>query len=343
MGRKKASIVEEWVTYLSARLAGMAITCLPVEQDLKIAASLGRWLYSIDARHRKRTAYHLGLAFEHWTQAQRDQVARQSFEHLLKLVVEAIYTPRLIHSDSWPYRIRTRGLAPAIDLLNRNEPLLLVTGHVGNWEVLGTMLASLGYKMTALARPLNQKKLNDWILGIREANGMRILTKWDATDAMQQILQSGGALGFIADQNAGDRGMFVPFFGRLASSYKSIGLLAMSFNCPIVCGYAHRLDPQFRFELGATDIIYPEDWAGQPDPLYYITARFNRAIEAMVRLRPDQYLWMHRRWKSRPRFERQDKPMPARLRHNIEQLPWMDAATLEAIAHPKPVDPAVYR
>lgn len=338
MGRKKASIFEEWAAYLSARLAAMAITCFPVEQDLKIAATLGRWLYSLDARHRERTLFHLNLAFDRWTQPQYEHVAKASFEHLLKLVVEAIYTPRLIHSDSWPYRVKTVNLAPAIDLMNGNKPVLMVTGHVGNWEVLGTMLASLGYSMTGLARPLNHKKVNDWLLGIRQAKGIRVLTKWDASSAMQQILSQGGALAFVADQNAGDRGMFVPFFGHLASSYKSIGLLAMSYNCPIICGYAHRLDPEFRFELGTTDIIYPQDWANQRDPLYYITARFNRAIEAMVRMRPDQYLWMHRRWKSRPRFERRGQSMPASVQRNLEELPWMNSDMMDRLREPVIID-----
>src|SRR5690606_20021345 len=103
------------------------------------------------------------------------------------------------------------------------------------------------------------------------------------------------------------RGMFVPFFGRLASTYKSIGLLAMRERVPIMCGYAHRTGQNFGFELGLDDIIEPHEWEGRRDPLYYITARYMRSIENMIRRQPAQYLWMHRRWKSRPRFERQGK------------------------------------
>ena len=125
--------------------------------------------------------------------------------------------------------------------------------------------------------------------------------------------------------------MFVPFFGRLASTYKSIGLLAMRYSVPIVAGCAIRLDNRFHYEISYTDIIRPEEWSVQPDPLYYITARYSRAIEMMVRRSPEQYLWIHRRWKSRPKFERDGEPMPARMIQKLEQLPWMTQAELDRL------------
>ena len=85
-----------------------------------------------------------------------------------------------------------------------------------------------------------------------------------------------------------------------------------------------------------TDIIHPDDWQHHRDPLYYITARYMRAIELTIRDVPDQYLWMHRRWKSRPRHERLGKPAPAPLRRNLEQLPWMQPAMLEQVLDPGP-------
>ena len=151
---------------------------------------------------------------------------------------------------------------------------------------------------------------------------------------MLDVLRSGSALGFIADQNAGDKGLFVPFFGRLASTYKSIGLLAISQNVPIACGCAGRIGPGAHYEIMTNDIIRPEDWKNRRDPLYYITARFIRSIEMMIRACPEQYLWMHRRWKSRPRHEREGKPMPAALRRNLEELPWMTPELMAEVEKP---------
>jgi KDO2-lipid IV(A) lauroyltransferase len=320
-----------WSQYAAARAAVAALTCLDIDSDLHAAAQIGRWLYRLDRRHRARALQSVAWAFPHLAPPQAQRLVERSFEHFAMIVVEACYTPRLMQGDTWSRRISLGNLGEALALLNAGKPLLMLTGHYGNWELLGYLLATLGYPVSGLARPLDNPLVNDWLMGIRERRGLRIITKWDATQRMQEVLDEGGVLGFIADQNAGDRGLFVPFFGRLASTYKSIALLAMARELPIVCGYARRLGRESRYGLGVTDVISPAQWADQPDPLYYITARYIRAIEQMVREAPEQYLWMHRRWKSRPRFEREGKAMPASLRRQLEQLPWMDQAAMEQL------------
>jgi KDO2-lipid IV(A) lauroyltransferase len=197
------------------------------------------------------------------------------------------------------------------------------------------MLATLGFPMTALARPLDNPYLDHWIRELREKRGLRVLTKWGATDQIVSMIEgsdpTGKRIGFIADQNAGGGGLYVPFLGKLASSYKSIGLLAMRYNLPIIAGYARRVGDRFRYHLELIDQFGPEDWCDQPDPLFYITARFNRAIERMVEQSPEQYLWIHRRWKSRPKWELEGKPPPASLYRRMEALPWMTQEELDRV------------
>jgi KDO2-lipid IV(A) lauroyltransferase len=329
-----------WSQYLGARFAEMCVTMFDVGATLNLAGAIGRFVHRVDRRHRERCRFNLRASFPEWSQEKVNRVTEQTFEHLLKLVFEVCYTPRNVHLDTWSNHARIVNLGSALRMLNARRPCIVLTGHLGNWEVLGYILAVLGYDINALARPIDNPLINDWLLGIRERKGLKIITKWDATDRMLAVLRSGGALGFIADQNAGDRGMFVPFFGRLASTYKSIGLLAMRKQVPVVCGYAHRIETPgagFKFEIGVVDVIEPEDWANLRDPLYYITARYCRALETMIRMKPEQYLWMHRRWKSRPRHEREGKPMPASLQRNLEALPWMTPDALERLKQPAPV------
>ncbi len=333
MARNQGPIVN-WSQYLGARLAAMGLTMFSVEANLRTAATIGRAMYLWDKRHRERASRSIALSFPEWSEQRVAEVCEKSFEHFIQLAFEVLHTPRVIHRDSWATRMTPVNLGPALDLLNARQPVILLTGHLGNWEVLGYMLAVIGYDIDAIARPIDNPLINKWLLGIREQRGMRIITKWDATGQMLEVLHNGGALGFIADQNAGEKGLFVPFFGRLASSYKSIGLLAIRERVPIICGYAQRTGPGFHYELGVEDVITPDDWHDQPDPLYYVTARYARAIEMMVRRRPEQYLWMHRRWKSRPRHERLGKPMPRALRQNLEALPWMDQTLLDRLMNP---------
>ncbi len=322
-----------WSQYMAARLAAMALTMFDVHANLDMARHIGRAMYMLDAKHRHRSAEHISMAFPQWSRDQIDQVTRGSFDHFVQLAIEVCHTPRLLTEQSWTRHIRLNNLDEAIGILNCGRPAIMLTGHVGNWEVLGYVLALMGYPVHAIARPIDNPLVNDWLMGIREQKGLHIITKWDATDRMLAVLESGGVLGFIADQNAGDKGLFVPFFGRLASTYKSIGLLAMQLNIPIICGYAHRIGCDFSFEVGVTDIIHPGDWVDSYDPLYTITARYSRAIEKMICLRPEQYLWMHRRWKSRPPHERRSKPMPQALRTRLEQLPWMTDELMSTLSN----------
>jgi KDO2-lipid IV(A) lauroyltransferase len=108
------------------------------------------------------------------------------------------------------------------------NPVILVTGHFGNWEMMGYSMAAMGFPPTAVARPLDNPYLNDHILALRQRTGLKILFKEGMTDEAMADLRRGRPLGLIADQDAGRRGFFVDFFGRPASTYKSIGLWAMA-------------------------------------------------------------------------------------------------------------------
>jgi KDO2-lipid IV(A) lauroyltransferase len=328
------SLITHVGQYAALRIAAATLNVFDIEHGLRSARAIGSMMHRLDRRHRERILQNIRRALPELPEQRVEFLAERSAQHFLQLGVEVLFTPRLVSRDTWAERVRLHRLSEALDLLLSGRPTLLVTGHFGNWELLGYVLATVGLDMDAIARPIDNPLVNRWLLDVRERQGMRIITKFGATDRMTRVLEEGGTLGFIGDQNAGDRGLFVPFFGRLASAYKSIGLLALNYNAPVICGYARRLNDRFRFEIGASDIIYPRDWADQPDPLYYLTARYTRAIERMVRLAPDQYLWLHRRWKSRPRHEREGKPMPAALRRKLESLPWLDGEQIELIDNP---------
>jgi KDO2-lipid IV(A) lauroyltransferase len=138
---------------------------------------------------------------------------------------------------------------------------------------------------------------------VRKRAGQKILDKKGASEQMGELVSSGATLCFIADQDAGKKGVFVDFFGRKASTYKSIGLLAITNNLPIGVGYGRRIEGRFFFEMGVTRIIMPAEWADKEDPLKWITAEYTKAIETFVREEPSQYWWLHRRWKHRPKEE----------------------------------------
>jgi KDO2-lipid IV(A) lauroyltransferase len=321
--------------YLAIRGAIAGMSVCPVDRTLDAAAAAARVYASMNKRRMARAMSNLAVAFPAWEEERLRDTAIASHEHLFRFGVELAYSSRLLTEDGWPDHLELGDLGPAIRGLISGRPCILITGHCGNWELLGYALALMGFPVHALYRPLDLPPLDRWVHQTRARRGLTLVDKFGALRQLPRLVQSGAPVAFVADQNAGDRGLFVPFFNRLASTYKSIGLLALQFDAAIVCGFARRLPGNkpgrlgYRIEL--TDAFGPEDWQGQPDPLFYLTARYRRAIEAAVRRAPEQYLWMHRIWRSRPRHERSQKPFPEHLADKLRSLPWMTEDDLERI------------
>jgi len=291
----------DWAAYAGVRLYCMVAQMFPIDTNLRTARWLGWVWYRLMARHRERAREHLRAALgSSLSDTQLDRIARKSMQQMTMMAVEVLFTPRLVNEWTWPRYIRLVRLQEALEILLAGRGAILLTGHYGNWELLGFALAALGFKVTAVMRPLDNPYLNDYLMKHRQERGLDLLYKKGATRSADDILAAGGTLCFIADQNAGRKGLFVDFFGRKASTYKSIGLLAIRHDVPIVVGYARRTSRRYEYEIGVSRIIYPDEWKGRDDELLWITQEYTRAIEAFVREAPEQYLWIHRRWKTRP-------------------------------------------
>jgi len=300
--------IVSFAQYFGARFTAMMLGLFPVNANLKTARDIGSLIYRIDKKHRKRGLENLRASFPEKSEAELAEIAERSMQHFISLVMDVLFTTRMINLETWHRHTRLCNMGEALKVLLRGRGAIVLTGHYGNWEILGYTLATLGFETYSVARPIDNPHIDAWLLGVRERRGQVILSKRGVTTNALEVLQRKGVLGFIADQNAGPKGMFVPFFGRLASTYKSIGLLAIEHNVPVVVGYARRRGDQFSFDLGVQDVIYPEDWQNYPrdqykDELHYLTARYTKGIEDFVRADPSQYLWIHRRWKTRPKDE----------------------------------------
>jgi KDO2-lipid IV(A) lauroyltransferase len=303
MGKPRRDWVDR-LQYLGLRLAAMSVHSWPVSLNLKLADVIGSIMFRIDRGHRDRAIGNLRRSFPQMPEKRLLRLAERSMQHMCRLAVETVSTTRLIHIHTFAEYVEFTNFSQTLELmLRRNQGLIMLTGHYGNWEILGYVLATLGFATTSIARPLDNPYMSHWLFDVRERTGQRIIAKKGAVDEITAVLDRKGVVGFIADQNAGSKGLFVDFFGRKASTYKSIGLLAMQYEVPVIIGFARRTNRPFHFQMGSQDIIFPDDWKNCADPLRYITQRYTKAIEDMVRHDPAQYLWVHRRWKSRPKGE----------------------------------------
>jgi len=199
-----------------------------------------------------------------------------------------------------------RNRKQVVNTLCQGRPVLVLGGHFGNWEVSMATFGLFGFPMGVIAREMDNPLLHDWFARAREEAGHRLYLKQGHFDGMAKLLQAGGNLALLGDQDAGRRGAFVDFFGRPASTFKSIALMALEYDALIVVGYGIRLEDDFlnsrwaRYEIGCEEIIDPRDLQTD-DEVREITERYTAALERAIRRAPEQYFWVHRRWKSEPR------------------------------------------
>lgn len=301
--KKKHNLFTDWLLYFVLRILAVFLHLFDVKTNLNIACFFGRLLWKYYHRGHKRALDNLRASFPEKDEQWFQKTGQRSFEHIAMLAIDVLFTPRLVKKYNWRDYSRYKNVERVKWLMRENTGLLMLTGHYGNFEIIGYLLSLFDFNTYTVARPLDNKFINKYLYSVREQAGQRIIDKKGAAELIAKISSNGATLCFIADQDAGKKGIFVDFFGRKASTYKSIGLLAITNNIPIGVGYSRRFGNRFYFEIGVNRIILPEEWAGKDDPLEWITAEYTKAIEEFVRQDPGQYWWVHRRWKHRPKGE----------------------------------------
>lgn len=302
-----------WILqYAALRVWALLIGCFPVETNLRTGRLMGSLWWLLLRRSRQRAMDNLRHAYPDLSDAQRRRIGRECCRHFAQLyLVELALTPRLINRWSWARYVELDALGPALRELLRDRGALLLTPHFGNYELLGYCLAELGFPLAAVMRPLDNPLITAYLCATRQACGLELLFKKGAMQRADDIIAAGRPLCFIADQDAGRKGVFAEFFGRPASWYKSIGLLAMRHRVPVIVGAARRVSRGMRYRISVQRIIRPADWERRDRPLEWITAQFAQAMESAIRAAPEQYLWVHRRWKTQPPGPAPTPPQPS--------------------------------
>jgi KDO2-lipid IV(A) lauroyltransferase len=216
------------------------------------------------------------------------------------VLIEIVQLPRKLHVHNWRRHIEMVGGHHLAGALISGRPLLIVTGHFGNWELAGYGLGLLGFRTAAVARRLDNPYLDAFLGRFRQATGQAILDKNTDYERIQALLAGGGTLAMLADQDAGPRGLFVDYFGRPASTFKSIALLALEYRAAMLVIGVPKVGEPLRYQVVIEEPIWPEEFEGRPDAIKALTQRYTAALERLVRRHPEQYFWLHRRWKHQP-------------------------------------------
>jgi KDO2-lipid IV(A) lauroyltransferase len=278
---------------------GCVLAHLPTRLGLWVGARIGDLLWVTLPGRRAVALENLGRAFgRERSQADLDRLGRRSFEHLGMNLVEACVfffrPPSVLLS-----RVELGSPESVRAAAAQGRGVLALTAHYGNWELLAAASALSVYPLSVVMRPLDDPVVNWIIERFRRRSGVDLIAKRQALPAMRDALRQGRMVGVLLDQNASRaEGVFVPFFGIPASTSRALAVLSLRTGAPVVPIFIRR------GEDGRHSV-----WADPPIPVPETgdvtdyTAAFNRSIEAAIRRAPEQWFWLHRRWKTEPHSE----------------------------------------
>ncbi len=296
---RKIAVVD-YLVYLLVRVLICFAQAIRIETGQRLARGLA-WVANDLLRIRRGVVdENLRHAFPSLSEESRRQLARRMWEHLFILALEVANAPRKIHETNWRNYVKLGDVADLMRFLLGDRPTVIVTAHFGNFELGGFMLGLLGFPTHTVARNLDNPYLDRFVNRFRSATGQHIIAKNGGYDEILRVLASGGTMSFLADQYAGPKGCWVEFFGRPASAHKAIALLSLEHDAPMaVCG-ARRLDQPMHFEMQVMGIADPRDAEDGVGSVRQLTQWYSGLMETMIRQSPEQYWWLHRRWKAPP-------------------------------------------
>lgn len=264
-----------------------------------IAGSLARHLLPI---RRKLVRENLERAFgSTHTPEERRRIESAAYRHLGMLAAECLGLWR--HGPDWVKRqiVEMEGMDVLESFRERGEPFLVVTGHFGNWEMLGACFGAR-FRLSVLAKPLHNPLVDQELTAQRRRYGMEVLSSTESTVAREilRAVRAGRTVCFLADQDARRGGIFVPFFERPASTFTGPALMAVRLRIPLVPAFLMRLGPGRHRVVVKPPLQSPEGLSSE-EAVSSLTIQHVKALEDMIRFAPSQYFWFHRRWKTAPR------------------------------------------
>jgi Kdo2-lipid IVA lauroyltransferase/acyltransferase len=282
--------------YAALRGAVAAVERLSFASASAFGARVGRLGYRPLGVRRAVVERQLSAAFPDWTPEHVAQVARESYGHLGRTSIETAILPSYGGREIVDLFEGVDGWSIVEERLARGRGLILVTGHLGNWELGGAYLAARRLPIDAVARHMANPLFDRYLTRTRQRIGMTVVHDEDAVRRVPRSLRAGRAVAFLIDQGAvGLASTWVPFFGRYAKTPRGPAVFALRLDAPIVFGAAVR-QPSGRYRL-TFEPIAAADTGDREADVDRIVAEYTAVLERWVRRTPEQYLWHHRRWK----------------------------------------------
>ena len=275
-----------------------AVGSLPDGWGRGIGARLGHLVYRLLRRRRKDTLENLRRAYPEKSEREIETIALAVYRNMGELFYEICWFT-CMDDDELLGHLKISGMEHIRAAYEKGRGVLVLTAHFGNWELMPVLGALLKYPCSYVYRPLRAAALEKFLVRTRTRYGGTKISKRRSYRKILRFLEQKGLVFMLMDQNVGHRnGVFVPFFNQPASTNKGLAKLALKTGAPVVPIFLVREETGFRgLILPEVPLVHTGD---KEKDIEANTLAYNRAIESMVRKCPEQWFWVHRRWKTRP-------------------------------------------
>ena len=296
--------MRESLEYAAAWTGMKLLGLLPRPAARFVGVSFAAAAYAVRAPLRRSAMFNLRLAFPDWTDAQRRRVIRGMIRQVGWMAGEFSQFPKYTR-EKIERIVIVDGFENFDAAQRRGKGVLFLTGHMSAWELAPFAQALYGHPQHFQVRPIANKRVDALINGYRCGSGNRPIEKNRSARAILKVLGAGGTVGVLADHNTDiEESVFVDFFGVPASTTSGLARLALRTDAAVVPGFLSWDDKRRKYRLRFEPAVELSRTANEESDVIENTARFTRVIEDFIRVHPDQWLWVHKRWKARPPGER---------------------------------------
>jgi KDO2-lipid IV(A) lauroyltransferase len=295
--------MREWLKYAAAWAILKILGTLPRGVARRFAATVARLLYAALPRLQRTAEFNLRVAFPEWDYARRQAVIRSMVRNLGWMAAEFARFPRYTRGNIEEVVVLD-GHENFLNGQRRGKGVLYLTGHIGAWELSSFAHALYGFPLHYMARPLDNARIDDLVNRFRCLSGNHPIFKNESARVLLKILKGAGTVGILADQNTmPEEGVFVDFFGKSACMTTGIARVALHTDAAVVPGYAYWDDAIGKYRLRFEPAVELVRTGDTERDVFVNTQNFAKVIEEIIRRHPEQWVWVHARWKTRPKGE----------------------------------------
>jgi Kdo2-lipid IVA lauroyltransferase/acyltransferase len=295
--------MKQWMEYAAAWTILKVLGALPRTLARRAAAAVAFILFRLLPKLRRTAELNLRLAFPDWEDWQCQNVIRGMVRNLGWMAAEFAHFPRYTSQNISDVLILD-GHDSFLEAQRRGKGVLYLTGHIGAWELSSFAHALYGFPLHYMARPLDNPRVDALVNRYRGLSGNRPIFKNESARALLKTLQDAGTVGILADQNTmPEEGVFVDFFGKTACTTTGIARVALHTDAAVVPGYAVWDERIGKYRLRFEPLVELQRTGDMERDIFVNTQKFAAIIEGIIRKYPQQWVWVHARWKTRPQGE----------------------------------------